>query len=166
MDPRDIERRNLARMHNDASGVVGPAPGDNPPWINNVDVVNEIVRQFASEVLRKFSIMSTDDYIAWLKSECERLNQLFLGYQPDETRTDWKRGPWNTPDMMGQFVRLATKLDGENRFAVRDALMVMARDIVQTTIQHEGEDPKEWGWKLDGSMEMVANAILGLPTED
>lgn len=166
MNPRDIERRNLDRMHYDASGVIGPSPGDKAPWLNNVDTVNEIIRDFSTEVLRKFGIMPTDDFVAWLKSECERLNQLFLGYQPDEKRDDYKRGPWNVPDQMGQFVRVATKLDGENRFAVRDALMVMARDILTITAEHEGKDPSTWGWKIDGSIEQMASAILGLPFED
>lgn len=166
MDPRDIERQNLARMHNDASGVVGPSPGDNPPWINQVDRVNEIVTEFSSEVLRKFGLMKTDDYMAWLKSECERLNQLFLGYQPDEQRTDWKRGPWNTPESMGQFIRISMQMDGENRFAVRDALMVLAQGLISATVANEGKDPSIWGWQLEAAMEQVSNAILGFPSGD
>lgn len=150
---REVPVRNVPRQS--AGGVLGEP-----------EAIKCILTHFSSEVIRKFSLMDSDEYMAWVKSECGRLNQLLLGYTPDEKRTDWKRGPWNTPEQMGQFIRISMQMDGDNRHSVRDALMQLAYDLVSTTLENKGKDPEQWGWQLEAAMEQVSNAVLGLPPGD
>lgn len=156
----------MEALHADASGVIGPTDNNDPPWLNTVQDVDGVVRSFGSDVLRKFAEPDTDAFMKWLETECRRLNNLFLGYQPGETEyAGWRRGPWNTPDQLGMFIRIHYfPSDDEDRFAVRDAFMRYTQDVIATTKANDGKPVDEWGWELDALTEQLVRALLGLPS--
>ncbi len=156
------------RLHSDVRDVVGPTDGDNPPWLNQITVVDGIIRTFGNEFLKRVSAVEgrgadKQAMLDWLDYECNRLGWLFTGYEPGEKREDFKRGPWNTPGQIGHFVRLRIMIDGEQRKAVRDAFALHAKELLDEVNLNEGKPVEEWGWKLDALIESLAYALLGLP---
>lgn len=155
------ERSVHERMHSDDSGVQGPVDGDNPRWLNQADVVDGIVREFAAAFLRRYGQIPTDGLMAWLSNECARMNSLFIG--EGLLTMPYRRGPWNTPDQLGFHLSLALNLDGEIRLAVRDAFMVFAAGLGDLVRAHQ--DPASLDAlkaALDGATAKFAQQLLGL----
>ena len=157
--------RAIGKMHTDATGVVGPNPDNDPPWLNALDEVDGIVRVFASEMLKRLADPDAKAFNDWVASECQRLNTLFLGYEPGEqSYGGWKRGPWNTPLSLGSFARaLYIPADEDDRFAVRDLFMAYAVEIAGIVVQHQGEPVERWGDEMSAPTERIVRALLGFP---
>lgn len=156
----------IERLHADASGVVGPSPGDTPPWLNQTTIADLIARGFCADVVKHFADDDETAFGTWLDAECERWNDLYLGYQPGETPGEYKRGPWNTPDNLGVSIPVNMKFDCDDTAkAVRDAFMITAANVVTAVTDHVGEDLAEWGWQLDAASETLAKGLLGLPID-
>lgn len=163
LDPENI---NLERMHTSADGLVGPNEDNNPPWLNSVSEVDALVRAFMADVLRRhYDERDADEFMKWLDWQCIRKNLLFLGYQiSDDDLMGYKRGPWNTPCQLGAFIRIGYfPSEDENRFAVRDAFMRCAADLIAEADAHVGEPLEQWGWGMDAVIEQLVRALLGLP---
>ena len=160
-------KKTFEGLHADAlrAVVVGPTAKNDPPGLNTVQDVDGVVRSFGSDVLRRFGEPDTAAFMAWLDSECRRMNTLFLGYQPGEKEyRGWKRSPWNTPNGLAVFIRIHYfPSDDEDRFAVRDAFMRYTQDVIATTKGNEGKPIDDWGWQLDALTEQLVRALLGLP---
>ncbi len=142
---------------------------DEKPSLNTPDAVNGIVKFFTSEILRKFAMvgsnMTLEDFTRLVQTESERLNFLFLGYGegPD---INFMRDTWNTPAQLGHFVRIAERVSGDTRTAVRDMFASLAADAVATFAHHHSDPVEIWGWQLDALNESVCSNLLGLPGDD
>lgn len=162
----DPEKIDLERLHTSTDGLIGPNEDNNPPWLNSVPEVDALVRTFAADVLCRYSDeKDTDAFMKWLDWQCVRKNLLFLGHQISEDELmGYKRGPWNTPGQLGNFLRIRYVPSEEDlRFAVRDAFMRCALDVVSESNTHVGEPVESWGWGLDAVIEQLVRALLGLP---
>jgi hypothetical protein len=146
------------KLHTDASGVPGPAPGGRP-WLNTVEVVDGILRAFMADVLRK---TGTEGGFNWTMERANQLNAMFLGngYADD---TIYGTGPWNTPEFIGHNCIKALRISGEDRKGPGIAILAMAADILDVVSAHEGEEPEAYGHEMDRIMERTRNALLGLP---
>ena len=159
----------IERLHTDMTGVQGLDMKPGQVWLNTVDVVNDIVRSFVSEVLRHISLMdstpaSLKEFHDWLESEGGRLGFLFLGYgeSPDE---EYARGIWNTPPNLGSYIRIATGSSGDNRTAAKEAFVILGAGVFQLFAANHSLPMSEWGWKLDGLCETMTMCLMGLPPE-
>jgi hypothetical protein len=165
-DPKRMDV--IERMHSDASGVAGPNESDSPLWLNSADTVNGIVTSFLADVLVKYSAARErgdgPGFMSWLERECYQQNQVFIGAGVEDR--PYLRGPWNVPDQLGQHIRIAMRIDGDNAQGVRDAFMVSARDAVNCLDASSGAPVESWGWQLDGISERLSRALLGLPPEE
>ncbi|NPT44368.1 hypothetical protein GNZ12_24260 [Paraburkholderia sp. 1N] len=90
---------------------------DTRPWLNEPRVVDRLIRDWT---IRALHVLTKPDALARLDFECVRMNNLFLGVTPND---EFERGPWNTPEQLGTYIRQALRIDGEDRLAVRDAFM-------------------------------------------
>ena len=152
----------LERLHSGTDGLVLPDP-NGPPWLNTTDVVDGIVRTWASDMLTRFADLEEAPFMQWLESQCLLMNQLFLGYQPDEKRTDYQRSPWNMPQNLGRSIGPNMQFDAETHHAVRDAFMLTAAALVELTTENAGKPVEQWGWQMDAEVEALRNGLLGLP---
>lgn len=108
----DRQRRNrtlASAAHPDVTG---------PQCLTEPTVVDRIIRDFTREAR---GLVGREDFMARLDFECRRMNSLFLGGPAPTDR--YKRGLWNTPDRLGEYILKALKITGETRLAVRDAFM-------------------------------------------
>lgn len=167
----------LYAAHTDASGTVGPAPGDKEPWLNAVETAGLIVQAFAQEVVERFGADLDNNgkpdaaegdsgaFMRWLEPECDALNNLFLG-GPLPPERDYKRGPWNHPDHLGSSIINNLGLpESEPRKAVRDAFMYLADQLTDIVLANTDQPVEEWGWQLTASCERLRNALLGIPAD-
>lgn len=170
------EREEAAALERLHTSVEGTLPKDDPnrPWLTQVDVIDALVRDFGSECLRRFgdgheSEEAQKQFMQWAESECNRMNELFLGYDPQtEASSPWpyQRGIWNTPGNLGHYLRVHfVPSEEEDRLAVRDAFMAYAVEITSATSEHDQEPVEEWGWMLDGASESLRDALLGINRE-
>jgi hypothetical protein len=141
------------------------------PLLTQIEVVDGIVRAFGSACLDRFgnghaSEKAKQEFLKWTDSECNRMNALFLGYDPEtEHKSPWpfQRGIWNTADQLGTYLRIHfVPSEDETRYAVRDAFMSFAVDITTATTQNDGMQVEEWGCMLDGATEGLRDALLGI----
>jgi hypothetical protein len=164
------EAQAFERLH---TSVEGTLPKDDPsrPWLTQIDVIDGIVRAFGSTCLDRFgdghaSEEAQQEFVKWTEAECNRMNELFLGYDPEtEANSPWpyQRGVWNTADQLGNYLRIHfVPSDDENRYAVRDAFMSYAVEITKATADNDGMPVEEWGWMLDGAAEGLRDALLGI----
>lgn len=152
------------RMHADSGGVQGPNPGG-LPWLNSAGEVEKIVRAFAADFVRRYGVVSHADFMGWLEPECARMNALFIG--PGLDSMPYDRGPWNTPDHLGQHITLAMGLDTELRSAVRDAFMVFAADLGKVIRDHQNPASlNKLKAELDARTTVFAKQLLGLDDLD
>jgi hypothetical protein len=121
-------------------------------WLNTVEVVDRIIRDFSREVL---PLAGREDFMAQLDFRCRALNGLFLGELPSDR---YQRGPWNTPAQLGEYVLKALQIAGETRLAVRDAFMWYV-DRLFDTIDVEGEFDEE---TLEPLIDQLRGALLGI----
>ena len=155
------EEKNLERMATDDSGVQGPNADNTPPWLNSIEAASAIVRQFAADVARRYGIASHKDLMGWLSNECSRMNELFIGAGLETM--PYARGPWNTPDQLGHHLALALRIDGELRFAVRDAFMIFAAKVGALMRGHQAPDSlPALQLALDVAVKEFAEQLLGL----
>jgi hypothetical protein len=117
-------------------------------------VVDRIIREFAAEVLRN---TQRKDFMAWLTFECLRMNNLFMGvYGSDK----YLQGPWNCEEQVGSFVQGVFVINGETRFAVRDAFMIFTNALLKLVKEGEAfDDPRRA--KLDEMVGEMREALLG-----
>lgn len=141
------------------------------PLLTQIEVVDGIVRAFGSACLDRFgdghaSEEAKQEFLKWTDSECNRMNTLFLGYDPEtEHKSPWpyQRGIWNTADQLGTYLRIHfVPSEDETRYAVRDAFMSYAVEITTATTENDGMPIEEWGWMLDGATEGLRDALLGI----
>lgn len=140
----------------DSSGLKGPTPGGKP-WLNSVDVANQLVREFASNALRN---IGRPDLEQRLEFDARRLNNLFLGIT--ET-SEYERGPWNSPEFCGEHVSKALRINGETRLAVRDALMIFAAKLLEATTSASGPEDPVWRAAMDQEVAVMRSALVGIP---
>jgi hypothetical protein len=120
-------------------------------------VVDRIIREFAAEVLRN---TQRKDFMAWLSFECLRMNNLFTGvYGSDK----YVQGPWNCEDRVGSFVHSVFVIDGETRFAVRDAFMIFKNALLKLVKEGGAFDDARRA-KLDEMVGEMRDALLGTST--
>lgn len=120
-------------------------------WLNTAAVVDRIIRDFTKEVLQA---AGSPGFMAKLEFKCRAMNSLFLGTADDR----YQRGPWNTPEQMGEHVLHALRINGEPRNAVRDAFMVYMSKLLDRA--HPGEE-----FDFEHIAPLIAdlrNALLGL----
>lgn len=160
----------LEEMHSDVSGFHGLLATAERPWLNMLDEATSIVKNFTHEVLSKFSQIDGEAakqaYDAWLKGECLRLNDLYLGWVADEQIEGYTRGIWNTPAQLGHYISIARGSNSDQAHAVRDAFYSHAAEILDTATTHANDGIEDWGWKLEALMETLSNNLLGLKDED
>lgn len=149
------------RRVTDDSGVAGPVAGNNPPWLNSVEAVSAIVRQFTADFIRRYGVVDHQRLMAWLAPECNNMNALFIGggllTQP------YRLGPWNTPEQLGTHISVALGISGELRWAVRDAFMLYASKIGALAREHQEEDQADaYQTALATAVSEFANQLLGL----
>jgi hypothetical protein len=122
-------------------------------WLNTASVVDRIVRDFTADALR---VLGHADVEAQLDFRCRAMNTLFLGGPVPTDR--YERGPWNTPEQLGQSILTALRIEGETRLAVRDAFMVYLSAVL------DGVDPDQFdAAALEPYVANLRNALLGLP---
>lgn len=121
------------------------------PSLREPAVVDRLIRDFTREII---GLVGRGDFMARLEFECRRMNNLFLGITPTEK---YQRGPWNTPDQLGEHVLKALRINGVTRLAVRDAFMWYI-DKVLDTIDPEAEFD---GAKLEPLIAELRDAIVG-----
>lgn len=158
----------LKKLHTDMTGVQGIDIPEGKRWLNTVDEVDGIVRYYTSEYLRRLKDLS-DEFPwealgKWVDAEASRLNHLFLGFPAEHSL--YERGIWNTPDQLGASLRLSSRIDGEWRFAVRDAFLKHTYAVTDTYLAHKDDPVSEWGWKLDALMEDLTCGLLGIDNRD
>lgn len=148
------------RTLTDDSLVVGPVKDNSPAWLNEVGAVSGIVKAFASDFIRRYGIVEHGSFVRWLENECFRMNSLFIG-EGLETMP-YRRGPWNTPDQLGHHLALSMKIDGEQRFAARDAFMVFSSKIGQLMRDNQGDESmRKLQSALDKETSEFATILLG-----
>lgn len=157
-----MEADALRRLHTDTDGLVLPDPSG-PPWLNTTDVVDGIVRVWASDLMTRFAELDEGPFMQWLESQCVLMNQLFLGYQPQEKRTDYQRSPWNMPQNLGRSIGPNMRFDAETHHAVRDAFMLTAAALIDASTANVGKPVEQWGWQMEAAVEALRNGLLGLP---
>lgn len=150
------------RLHSGTDGLILPKPGG-PQWLNTVDTVDGIVRAWANDVLKRYGTDEEGPFMAWLESEALRMNALFLGWQADEAREDYQRDLWNTPQNLGASIGPNMRFDAETHHAVRDAFMITAAALIETTADNAGKPVSEWGWQMDAAIEALVHGLLGIP---
>lgn len=167
------EREEAAAFERLHTSVDGTLPKNDPerPWLTQIDVIDAIVRDFGSNCLQRFADGHESDeaqqqFMQWADSECNRMNELFLGYDPEtEPASPWpyQRGVWNMPTSLGHYLRIHyVPNEEEDRFAVRDAFMAYAVEITKATTENDGKPVGDWGWMLDAASEGLRDALLGL----
>lgn len=152
------EDKAIERLHTDASGVPGPDPQSGLTWLNSVDVVDRLVREFARLVIGE---LGKPDFLPVLEARARFLNELLIG--PDEDvarRAGYSRGPWNTPEHCGLYVRQRTHIEGDLHVAVRDAFLKFALDLVGIMQTEAGPSPKAER-RLEALIAELRNALLG-----
>lgn len=149
-------------LHTGTDGLVFPTP-NGPPWLNNIEVVDGLLRSWASDLLTRFADLEEGPFMQWLESQCVLMNQLFLGYQPGEKRTDYQRSPWNMPQNLGASIGPNMRFDADTHNAVRDAFMLTASALIEATTENTGKPVEQWGWQMDAALEALRNGLLGLP---
>lgn len=155
------EEKNHERIATDDSGIPGPTAENSPPWLNSTESVDNIVRQFAASVIRRYGTAKHQDFMSWLSNECFRMNELFIGAGLETM--PFSRGPWNTPDQLGQHLVLALRIDGELRLAVRDAFMIFAARVGALMREHQTEESLPALQKaLDSAVVEFTQQLLGL----
>lgn len=155
------QEKDHERIATDDSGIPGPNAENSPRWLNSTEAVDDIVRNFASALVRRYGVIDHKDFVAWLTNECFRMNELFIG-QGLETMP-YNRGPWNTPDQLGQHLALALHIQGELRLAVRDAFMIFAAGLGKLMREYQTEDSMPKLQKaLDASVVEFSQQLLGL----
>lgn len=152
-----VEEKAIEQLHTDASFVPGPRPGSDRVWLNSVDVVDRLIRDFSRDVLEQLG--KRTDFMYWLDGECRRMNGLFLGLSPSDR---YDTGPWNSPDQLGEYVLKALQINGETRLAVRDAFMVFASKLIKVAKEGGGEFSDFDKARLDALVGMLRSALLGL----
>lgn len=149
------------KIATDDSGIPGPNAENSPPWLNSTEAVSAIVRQFAADLIRRYGVASHKDLMGWLSNECTNLNDVFIGAGLESR--PYARGPWNTPDQLGHHLALALHIDGELRFAVRDAFMIFAAKVGALMRQHQDEASLPALQRaLDAAVAEFAQQLLGL----
>lgn len=121
-------------------------------WLNTSAVVDRIVRDFTSEVL---GLVGRDDFMAQLDFRCRAMNGLFLGQSPT---VKYERGPWNSPEQLGEYVLKALRIEGESRLAVRDAFMVYLSAVLDVVDPDAEFDPAV----LEPFIGNLRDALLGV----
>lgn len=155
------EEKNHERIATDDSGIPGPGGENSPPWLNSTEAVDDIVRKFAASLIRRYGTVPHKDMLAWLTNECFRMNELFIGGGLETM--PYSRGPWNTPDQLGQHLVLALGIDGELRLAVRDAFMIFGARIGALMREHQTEASMPALQKaLDAAVVEFTQQLLGL----
>lgn len=144
--------------HTNADGVPGPST-KGPRWLNSVEVVEEILRKFASEAIRR---LGDPDGAEWVKQRAIELNATFLGNGYAD-REIFKTGPWNTPEFIGHNCLQALQISGEDRHGPMLALLDLAVRVNGIVHAHEGEEIETYGSLLDYQIERTRNALCGLP---
>ena len=148
--------------------------GEQTKRLDQLDMVSVLVRDFGSECLRRFGDghegpEAQHQFMQWTEAECNRMNELFLGYDPEteaQSPWDYQRGVWNMPANLGHYLRAHyVPSDDEDRYAVHDAFMAYAMEITRAASENEGSPVDEWGWKLDAASEGLRDALLGATEE-
>lgn len=139
------------------------------PWLNQIDLVNGIVRNFMHQVLSRLGEVAAakgegqEAAFDWVAHECGRLNTAFLGYDPEREHPRYTLGLWNTPGQLGSFVRKNIPQAGEDRLAVRDAFAGLVEGIMETMANHGDQPVEEWGWELEVQADELARILMGFP---
>lgn len=153
--------KNLERMATDDSGVQGPNADNSPPWLNSIEAAGAIVRKFAADILKRYGQAEQQAFMGWVTHECFQLNEVFIGAGLESR--PYARGPWNTPDQLGHHLALALHIDGELRFAVRDAFMIFASKVAALMREHQTEASLPALQRaLDAAVAEMTNQLLGL----
>lgn len=121
-------------------------------WLNTAAVVDRIIRDFTKEVLQA---AGSSGFMAKLEFKCRAMNSLFLGTAAEDR---YHRGPWNTPEQMGEYVLHALGINGEPRNAVRDAFMVYMSKLLERANPSEEFDFAP----IAPLIADLRNALLGL----
>lgn len=125
---------------------------DTRPWLNEPRVVDRIIRDWTINAL---DTLTKPDALARLAFECLRMNNLFLTITPND---EFERGPWNTPEQLGSYIRQALRIDGEDRLGVRDAFM---RYIDKVTDVYEPGDEFDAA-PIELAINQLHDALLGV----
>ncbi len=149
------------RLHTSIEHVPGPGKEPDKEWLNSLDVADQYVRHFAAEVLRRWPD-GGDPFTSWVANEAQVANGLFFGIVPSDT---YATGPWNSPDHLGHYLHIALPITGEDRFAVRDAFMWLALEVVKVAKEYIEHPPQQWIWRVDGLIEQVSYALVGAPLD-
>lgn len=153
------------RIATDDSAIPGPNAENSPAWLNSAGEVDTIVRRFAADLVGHYGVVSHKDLMGWLSNECYRMNELFIGAGL-ETQP-YARGPWNTPDQLGQHLTLALSIDGELHHAVRDGFMIFAAKLAAPMRAHQ--DPASLPAlqrELDAAVAEFSRQLLGIDKVD
>jgi hypothetical protein len=127
-------------------------PDNDRIWLNTESVVDRLIRDFTIEVL---GLTAHKDFMAQLDFRCRAMNSLFLG--GPEATDKYQRGPWNTPEQLGEYVLKTRRIDGETRLAVRDAFMVYVNALLDVV----GPDGEFDGAVLEPLIANLRDALLG-----
>jgi hypothetical protein len=127
---------------------------DDRPRLDDQAVVDRLVRRFTAHALDILAPPRHPEFMGAIDFECLRMNNLFLTGTPND---DFQRGPWNTPDQLGMYIRGAIMIDGDIRFGVRDAFMQYL-DRVGDLV---GKDPAE----MEPLIHRLTAALLGTAHE-
>jgi hypothetical protein len=92
--------------------------------------------------------------LAQLDFRCRAMNGLFLGESPTEK---YQRGPWNSPDQMGEYVQKALIINGTTRLAVRDAFMWYVDKLLDSIDPNEPFDAAT----IEPLIDKLRDALLG-----
>jgi hypothetical protein len=127
---------------------------DERPRLDDPAVVDRLVRRFTAHALDILAPPRHPDFMGAIDFECLRMNNLFLTGTPND---DFQRGPWNTPDQLGMYIRGAIMIDGDIRFGVRDAFMQHLDRVVDLVGKHPTE--------MELLIEQLTRALLGTAHE-
>lgn len=167
MTSERVEREAFERLHSGTDGLILPADSDTPRWLNHPDAINDLVRSFMAEFIRKVPDLTGEELQVWTDNEARSMNSIFLGFIPGEKRDDYIRNPWNTPGQLGQSIGANLGIDiDDTRLAVRDAFVVTAAHVHSLLGENDGVPLDQWGWRLDALCADLTNALLGLPVAE
>lgn len=138
-------------------------------YLGSPDDVAAIVREFcvgAYEIRSKVTMgtLNSNAALEQLEALAHRYAGIFYGKEPKQYRAM----PFNSPDMLGDFIVKRLGLSEPVEQAGYVLFMNTANQILEAYAGHQAGtmDDATVQWRMDAAVEDTASILLGLPPED
>ncbi|ANB73767.1 hypothetical protein AYM40_16430 [Paraburkholderia phytofirmans OLGA172] len=135
------------------------------PLLTSVDVVSELIRQaYAKCVARRgeYFAGNAPDAAAQDVTDMRALGELLEG--KGDAASEYAVQPWNSVEQMGEYLKEAYDLQSADDAAFT-VLLTCLGNVYRTIDDAEKRKLTDYGWMIDGEIEMATFAVLGLPWE-